>query len=119
MNTININAIVNSHLEGEIATRRGHALRSYFKRQSRRQVRHRLSAELRMHVGHHLAEAMEMMSVGAGKVDRNLATSSTATATIIAFPNHEQRIARPVLVVRKSARSPFQRKQVHAELLAA
>jgi hypothetical protein len=46
MNTSNVNAIANSNLEGEIDTRRGHAMRSYFKRQSRRQVRHRLAYAL-------------------------------------------------------------------------
>lgn len=117
MNTINVNAIVNSYLEGEIDTRRGHALRSYFKRQSRRQVRHRLSAELRMHMSDHLAEAVESMSLSVRKVDRNPVTASTAL--IIAFPSQEQRVARSVLVVRKSARSSFGRKQVHAEVLAA
>lgn len=115
MNTINVNAIANSQLEGEIDMRRSHGLRSYFKRQSRRQVRHRLATELRANMGHHLAEAREMMSVGA--VDRNLVSASTAT--IIAFPSQEQRVARSVLVVRKSARSPFERKQVCVELLAA
>lgn len=117
MNTINVNAIVNSYLEGEIDMRRGHALRSYFKRQSRRQVRHRLSAELRMHMGHHLAEALEKMSLSVRNVDRNPVTASTAL--IVAFPSQEQRAARSVLIVRKSARSPFERKQVHAEVLAA
>jgi hypothetical protein len=117
MNTINVKAIVNSYLEGEIDMRRGHALRSYFKRQSRRQVRHRLSTELRMHMGHHLAEAVEKMSVSVRKDDRNSVTASTAL--IIAFPSQEQRAARSVLVMRKSARSPFERKQVHAEVLAA
>lgn len=117
MNTININAIVNSHLEGEIATRRGHALRSFFKRQSRRQARQRLASELRMNMAHHLAEAMEMTSMRASDVDRNLAMASTAT--IIVFPSRAQRAVRSVLVVRKSAPSPFERKQVHAELLAA
>ena len=117
MNTVNVKAIVNSYLEGEIDMRRGHALRSYFKRQSRRQVRHRLSAELRVHMGHHLAEAVEKMSVSVRKVDRYPVT--TSTALIIAFPSQEQRAARSVLVVRKLARSPFERKQVHAEVLAA
>jgi hypothetical protein len=117
MNTINVKAIVNSYLEGEIDTRRGHALRSYFKRQSRRQVRHRLSADLRMHMGDHLSEAVETMSVSVPKVDRNPVMASTAL--IIAFPSQEQRAARSVLVVRKPARSPFERKQVHAEVLAA
>jgi hypothetical protein len=117
MNTTNVKAIVNSYLEGEIDTRRGHSLRSYFKRQSRRQVRHRLSAELRMHMGDHLAEAVETMSVSVREVDRNPAMAPTAL--IIAFPSQEQRAARSVLVMRKSARSPFERKQVHAEVLAA
>lgn len=117
MNTINVNAIANSHLEGEIAMRRGHALRSFFKRQSRRQVRQRLANDLRANMVHHLAEAEEMMSVRGAQVGRNPVMVSTAT--IIAFPNKEQRAARSVLVVRKSARSPFERKQVHTELLAA
>lgn len=117
MNTINVNAIANSHLQGEIDMRRGHALRSYFKRQSRRQVRQRLANDLRKNMGHHLAEAMDMMSVRCTQVDRNPVMVSTAT--IIAFPNREQRAARSVLVVRKSARSPFERKQLHTELLAA
>jgi hypothetical protein len=120
MNSINANAIVNSHLEGDIAMRRGHALRSYFKRQSRRQVRQRLATELRVNMGHHLAEASEMMSMRAGDVDRNL--GAVSTATIIAFPSQEQRAARSVLVVRKFARSrssPFERQQVQVELLAA
>jgi hypothetical protein len=117
MNTINVNAIANSNLEGEIAMRRGHALRSFFKRQSRRQVRQRLATELRVNMGHHLAEAGEMMSMRAGDVDRNLVMASTAM--IIAFPSQEQRAAHSVLVVRKSARSPYERKQVHVELLAA
>lgn len=116
MNTININAIANSHLEGEIEVRRGHALRSFFKRQSRRQVRQRLATELRVNMGHHLAEAGEMMSMRAvGVVGQVIAS----TAKIIAFPSQEQRAARSVLVVRKSARSPFERKQVQVELLAA
>lgn len=117
MNTINVNAIANGHLEGEIARRRGHALRSYFKRQSRRQVRQRLANDLRTNMGHHLAEAVEMMSVRGAQVDSNPVMVSTAK--IIAFPNQEQRAARLVLVVRKSARSPFERKQMHSELLAA
>jgi hypothetical protein len=117
MNTINVNAIANSRLADEIAMRRGHALRGYFKRQSSRQARHRLATELRMHMGHHLAEAVEMMSVGAGDVDRNPVMASTAT--IIAFPSQEQRAARAVLIVRKSACSPFERKQIQVELLAA
>lgn len=117
MNTINLNAIVNSHLDGEIAMRRGHALRSFFKRQSRRQARHRLAAELRMNMVDHLAEAGEMMSMRAGANDRNPVMASTAT--IIAFPSQEQRAARSVLVVRKSARSPFERKQLQVELLVA
>lgn len=117
MNTININAIANSHLEGEIEMRRGNALRSFFKRQSRRQVRQRLATELRVNMGHHLAEAGEMASMRAGDVDYNPVMASTAT--IIAFPSQEQRAARSVLVVRKSALSPFHRKQLHVELLAA
>ena len=117
MNTSNVNAIANSNLEGEIDTRRGHAMRSYFKRQSRRQVRHRLAAELRMQMGHHLAEAMEMKPMRATDINRNPVTASTAT--IIAFPNREQRAARSVLVVRKSVRAPFARQQVRLELLAA
>lgn len=88
MNTINVIAIANSHLEGEIAMRRGHALRSFFKRQSRRQVRQRLAAELRANMGHHLAEAGEMMSMRAGDVDRNPVMATTAT--IIAFPSQER-----------------------------
>jgi hypothetical protein len=76
-----------------------------------------LSAELRMHMGHHLAEAVEMVSVSVRKIDRNPAI--VPTASIIAFPRPEQRDARSVLVVRKSLRSPFERKHVHAELLAA
>lgn len=116
MNTININAIANSHLEGEIEMRRGHALRSFFKRQSRRQVRQRLATELRVNMGHHLAEAVEMASMRAAGVDGQVIAS---TAKIIAFPNQEQRAARSVLVVRKSALSPFHRKQLHVELLAA
>lgn len=117
MNTINVNAIANSHLQSEIDMRRGHDLRSYFKRQSRRQVRQRLASDLRANMVHHLAEAVEMMSVRGAEVDHNPVVVSTAT--IIAFPNREQRAARSVLVVRKSARSPFERKQVRAELLAA
>lgn len=117
MNTINANAIANSHLEVEIAMRRGHALRSFFKRQSRRQVRQRLANDLRANMGHHLAEAVEMMSMRDAHADRNPVMASTAK--IIAFPNHEQRAARSVLVVRKSARSAFERKQVLIELLAA
>jgi len=117
MNTININAIANSHLEGEIKMRRGHALRSFFKRQSRRQVRQRLATELRVNMAHHLAEAVEMASMRASDVDRNPVMASTAT--IIAFPSQEQCAARSVLVVRKSALSPFHRKQLHVELLAA
>ncbi|MFC5550331.1 hypothetical protein [Massilia aerilata] len=117
MNTINVNAIANSHLQGEIEMRRGHVLRSYFKRQSRRQVRQRLEHDLRTNMAHHLAEAVEMMSVRGAQVDRNPVMVSTAK--IIAFPSREQRPARSVLVVRKSARSPFERKQMHAELLAA
>jgi len=117
MNTSNVNAIANSNLEGEIDTRRGHAMRSYFKRQSRRKVRHRLAAELRMHLEHHLAEAIEMKPMRATYINRNPVTASTAT--IIAFPNREQRAARSVLVVRKSVRAPFARQQVRLELLAA
>lgn len=117
MNTINTKAIANGYFAGEIEMRRGHTSRSEFKRQSRRQVRHRLAAELRMHMGHHLAEAMEMVSVSASAADRNPAMAMTAT--IIAFPNQEQRAARSVLVVRKLVRSPFERKQVQVELLAA
>lgn len=117
MNTSNVNAIANSNLEGEIDTRRGHAMRSHFKRQSRRQVRHRLAAELRMQMGQHLAEAMEMKPMRATDINRNPVTASTAT--IIAFPSREQRAARSVLVVRKSVRDPFARQQVHFELLAA
>lgn len=115
MNTINVNAIANSHIEGEIDQRRGHALRSYFKRQGRRQVRHRLAAELRLQMDHHIAEVMEMKSMSTRTVDRQPAS----TATIIAFPGKEQRAARLVVVVRKSARSPFERKQMHTDLLAA
>jgi hypothetical protein len=117
MNTSNVNAIANSNLAGEIDTRRGHAMRSYFKRQSRRQVRHRLATELRMQMEHHLAEATEMKPMLASEVHRNPVMASTAT--IIAFPNREQRDARSVLVVRKSARDPFARQQVRFELLAA
>ena len=117
MNTINTKAIANGYFAGEIAMRRGHTSRSEFKRQSRRQVRHCLAAELRMHMSHHLAEAVEMMFVSAGTADSNSAMATTAT--IIAFPNQEQRAARSVLVVRKLARSPFERKQVQVELLAA
>lgn len=115
MNTIN-NAIANSHLAGEIDMRRGHALRSYFKRQSRRQVRHRLAAELRSQMDHHLVEAQEMMSVRAGAKSHNPMAS---TATIIAFPSQEQRATRAVQVTRKLAGDPFVRKQVRHELLAA
>lgn len=117
MNIINVNAIANSHLEGEIEFRRGHALRSFFKRQSRRQVRQRLATELRVSMGHHLVEAMEMVSMRAGYIDPNPVMASTAT--IIAFPDREQRAVRSVLVMRKSARSPFERKQLNVELLAA
>jgi hypothetical protein len=117
MNSINVNAIANSRLAGEIEMRRGHALRSYFKRQSRRQVRHRLSTELRLHLDHHLAEAAEMATMNVSAASCNPAVNSTAV--IIAFPSKEQRAARSVLVVRKTARSPFERKQVQVQLLAA
>jgi hypothetical protein len=117
MNTINTKAIANGYFAGEIGIRRGHTSRGQFKRQSRRQVRHCLAAELRTHLSHHLTEAVEMMSVKAGAADRNPAT--VTTATIIAFPNREQRAARAVLVVRKLVRSPFLRKQVQVDLLAA
>lgn len=117
MNSINVNAFANSNLQGEIDMRRGHALRSYFKRQSRRQVRHRLAAELRTEMGHHLAEAAEMMSVHAGDVD--CSPEITSTATIIAFPNREQRAARTVQVTRKLSRLPFERQQLQVTFLAA
>lgn len=116
MNTINVNALANSHLQGEIAMRRNHASRSYFKRVSRRQVRQRLASQLRASMDHHLAEALEM-TVSGNIVNGNSSTASTAK--IIAFPSMEQRAARSVVVVRKSARSPFERKQAHVELLAA
>lgn len=116
MNTIN-NAIANSNLAGEIDMRRGHALRSYFKRQSRRQVRHRLAADLHSQMDNHLADAKEMMAMRAGAEHRNPTMASAAT--IIAFPNREQRAARAVQVTRKLAGDPFVRKQVRYELLAA
>ena len=119
MNTINVNAIANSHLQGEIDMRRGHALRSYFKRQSRRQVRHRLAAELVAQMGHHFAEAKEMSIESKAFPGARGAVAEMNGATIIAFPTREQREARKVLVIRKSVRSQFERKVVEVELLAA
>ena len=118
MKTINATARANGILAYELDGSRGHSLHSVFKRQSRRQVRHRLASELRINMGHHLAEAMEMMSV-AGIAGMRKPAAPQATAVIIAFPSQEQRAARSVLVVRKLARSPFERKQVQVELLAA
>lgn len=113
MNT-NVNAIANSYLPGEIDMRRGHALRSYFKRQSRRQVRHRLAAELDRDLSHHLKEASEIMAM-----NNRSAVTAAPTAKIIAFPSQEQRAGRLVLVMRKASRSPYERKQVLIERLAA
>jgi hypothetical protein len=122
MNTINATARANGNLAFDLDILRGHGSRSAVKRQSRRQVRHRLAAELAAQMGRHLAEAMEMtvQTIAAGgRKAATAATAATATATIIAFPTREQGDAREVLVIRKSARSPFERKQVQVELLAA
>ena len=114
MNTINFNAIAASRLSDEIDMRRGNALRSYFKRQSRRQVRHRLAIDLRMNMAYDIEEAVDMLAMGAR--DRNPVVTS---AQVIAFPSQQQRALRSVVVVRKTARSPFERKHVQVELLAA
>ena len=115
MNTINVNAIADSRFSSEIDVRRGHALRSYFKRQSRRQVRHRLAAELRLDMPQNIADAIEMLSPNAG-ADHNPAVTS---AQVFHFPSKDQRAAHAVPVIRKLKRSPFERQRLALTVLAA
>lgn len=118
MTTINAKAIANSHLDGEIDKRRGHAARSYFKRQSRRQVRHRLKADLQAQMAHHLADAM-VKSTTQAPATAHVSGVPIASATIIAFPSTAQRAARQVEVIRKLSRTPFERQQYEVTVLAA
>jgi hypothetical protein len=120
MKTINAPARSNGMLAYDLDSLRDHGARtSSIKRQIRRQVRHRLAAELATQMGHHFAEAREM-TIASKAVSRVWETVAEMNkATIIAFPTREQREARKVLVVRKSARSQFERKVVQVELLAA
>jgi hypothetical protein len=118
MKTINAAVRSNSGLAYALDDRRDNGVNTAtVKRQSRRQVRHRLDTELRMQMDQHLAEAKEMISYQHRTDAPKPATH--ASATIIAFPRHEARPGRVVKVTRKLAGQPFARKQVQVVLLAA
>jgi hypothetical protein len=119
MNTININAIANSHLEGEIAMRRGHPLRSYFKRQSRRQVRHRLEAELRQECSTFIVSENRRRKIDAWFDNEwKLGALISQQQANVAAAASARKVSE-VQVIRKVTVSPFARKQVNVELLVA
>lgn len=113
MNVIKAKAIANRFLEEEIESHQGSAWRSTFKRQARRQVRHRLNAKMLKDLHVDVAEAIEMMSANSPT------TISTATATIIAFPTRAELASRQIPVIRKLPLQPFQRQQYEQSLIAA
>lgn len=117
MNTINLNAVVNSWLDAEIDKRRGQTLRSYFKRQSRRQLRHRLADDLHMNMGQYLSELIDTKSDMSLSIDGK--KSSAAETKGVTFISSKQRSLQSVVVVRTFVRSPFERKHQTVELLAA
>lgn len=117
MSTKNLNAIVNSLMDGEINTRRGNKWRSYFKRQSRRQARHRLASELNANIGEHFADALEPWIVGNDHVLETGYTHSGAAVPIGLNPR--KAVQKSVVVIQKARPSPLERNLINADRLVA
>lgn len=118
MKTINAEARPDSRLADYLDDRRNNGINTAaVKRQSSRQVRHRLGAELRKQLPQHFTEAMEMAYL---QRQGNMPKPQTHTsATIIAFPHRPAHGQRVVQVIRKIKSDPFVRKQIQVVLLAA
>jgi len=118
MKAINAEARPDSRLADYLDDRRRNGVNTAaVKRQSSRQVRHRLGGELRKQLPQHLSDAIEMAN---DQRTRTVSKPSTHTsATIIAFPHRSAHGQHPVQVIRKIKASPFVRKQIQVGLLAA
>lgn len=128
MTTINAKAIADSFIAGEIDMRRGHAARSYFKRQARRQVRHRLEAILRNEVSSFIVgENRRRMiqswfdnewKLGAAIAEGQAVAGAPVSKHVPGQPSN-QPTAREVQVIRKVTHSPYERKQIEMRVLVA
>lgn len=119
MKTINAAIRSNGNLALALASRRDNGLHTgSIKRQSSRQMRQRLNAELRQQVDSIFLEAAEM-----AKTRRIYNRWSDEMVKLFDYAPQQAveatRVVREVLVVRKPAGQPFARKQTQVLALAA
>jgi len=122
MKTINAAIRSNGNLALALASRRDNGLNTgSIKRQSSRQMRQRLNAELRQQVDGIFLEAAEMAATRriynrwSDELAKQFGYSPNAPQQVV----EATRVVREVLVVRKPAGNPFARKQIKILALAA
>jgi hypothetical protein len=122
MKTINAAIRSNGNLALALASRRDNGLNTgSIKRQSSRQMRQRLNAELRRQVDGIFLEDAEMAATRriynrwSDELAKQFGYSPNAPRQVV----EATRIVREVLVVRKPAGNPFARKQIEVLALAA